>query len=988
MTDSAVIEREADPPAAGRPLAVAGASRPTSGVDHSRRRFIIAVTVGTAIIVPLVLWLLWDLWTGSVNPLRGVPYDDFYDLQARAMFQGHLYLPNGRMGIEAFVHDGRQYTYFGIFPSIIRMPILLVTNSFDGQLTAPSILFAWIFTAVTSALMLWRLRFLMRGEALLGRAEAASYGLLMATIMGGSVILYLTATPFIYNEDFAWSIPLTVGSLFALLGVLEKPTRGRVLASGILVLCANLDRSPPGWACSIAALMVAAWFGLGRSQVANRRWAIPMVLVGLVPFVISCAVTYAKFGIPVGLPMADQAWTAVNAHRRYFLAANGGKAFSFAFLPSTLWAYFQPFGIRLSGLFPFILPPGKPASWIGAVMDQSYPTASFTASSPLLFLLGLWGTITAFRPNGIGKVMLTRIILIGGAAGAAGVLLWGYMSQRYLGDLMPFFIIAGGIGLIDVWRRLENRPRRARGTVLGVTVVVAVYCVAANLAVAAFPIAPWTNTQIVNYVTAEKGLSLTSLRSTVLHGNALPYWAPAGQLFAMNNCSGLYLSTGNNMTDVPGQQIEHYTWVPVEQSPSFTQRIGFTFNQPVSDLNHPVTLMTYGASRLVLARDDPGWVQVQLLNSGTSISWPPPTSWSFKVTSALLHQRLFISVTTDTNLSSMVVNWYTNEKMLNHYIAGHGPAVVTPTPTSPGSALPPVTVVHLPIPCHHEHEPVPQSPAGPLSGETDSGTGLFSCVLDEHPRFHLDALRWFACLTEVAGVHPGELVAHVVGDAHSDVLDFLRGKGVSVVEVERFDRRSPHCNKISGALRLAEEETGRNRRPLRHRPGGTGGPPNHRAPRRDRSAPNRSMPPFPPYVSCSRCLPWPGCPPPAPSSWRGARTIRRRRETTTGVSISSPDRCCPDWPRPGPSGPGGCSTGSNSSVSGGSISIRWPWLSPCGPRASTPRPSTSGGTPRPMTPVVFEPTPPSRPSSTTTRNWTGPVCSSPRPAHRSTSASP
>jgi hypothetical protein len=695
-TDSAVIEREAEPPAAGDPLAVAGASRPTSDVDQSRRRFIIAVTVGTAIIVPLVLWLLWDLWSGSVNPLRAVPYDDFYDLQARAMFQGHLYIPNGRMGIEAFVHDGRQYTYFGLFPSIIRMPILMITSSFDGELTAPSILFAWMFTAVTSALMLWRLRVLMRGEALLGRAEAASYGLLMATIMGGSVILYLTATPFIYNEDFAWSIPLTVGSLFALLGVLEKPTRGRVLASGILILCANLDRSPPGWACSIAALMVAAWFGLGRSQVSNRRWVLPMVLVGLVPFLISCAVTYAKFGIPVGLPMADQVWTTVNAHRRYFLAANGGKAFSFGFLPSTLWAYFQPVGIRISGLFPFILPPGKPASWIGAVMDQSYPTASLTATSPLLFLLGVWGTITAFRPNGIGKVALTRIILIGGVAGAAGVLLWGYMSQRYLGDLMPFFIIAAGIGLIDVWRRLENRPRRARGTVLGVTVVAAVYCVAANLAVAAFPIASWTNTQAVNYVTAEKGLSLTSLRSTVLHGNSLPYWAPAGQLFAMNNCSGLYLSTGNNMTDVPGEQIAHDTWVPVEQSPSFTQTIGFTFNRPVSDLNHPVRLMTYGASTVVLARDDPGWVQVQVLNSGTPISWPPPSSWSFHVTNAMLHGHLFVTVTTDTNLDSIVVNWYGHEKMFNHYIAGQGPAVVTPTPTSPGSALPPVTVVHLP----------------------------------------------------------------------------------------------------------------------------------------------------------------------------------------------------------------------------------------------------------------------------------------------------
>ena len=66
---------------------------------------------------------------GRLNPLRAVPYDNFYDLQARAMFHGHLDLPNGPMGIEAFVHDGRDYTYFGIFPSLLRMPILLVTNS-------------------------------------------------------------------------------------------------------------------------------------------------------------------------------------------------------------------------------------------------------------------------------------------------------------------------------------------------------------------------------------------------------------------------------------------------------------------------------------------------------------------------------------------------------------------------------------------------------------------------------------------------------------------------------------------------------------------------------------------------------------------------------------------------------------------------------------------------------------------------------------------
>ena len=142
--------------------------------------------------------------------------------------------------------------------------------------------------------------------------------------------------------------------------------------------------------------------------------------VALRGFAASCAVTYAKFGTPVGLPMADQVWAKVNAHRRYFLAANGGKAFSFGFLPSTLAAYLQPFGIA-SVPVPVHTTPTAPARAIGAVLDQTYPTASLPATMPLFVLLACWGTITSFRPQSIVSFRLPRIVLIAGAAGTAGV---------------------------------------------------------------------------------------------------------------------------------------------------------------------------------------------------------------------------------------------------------------------------------------------------------------------------------------------------------------------------------------------------------------------------------------------------------------------------------------------------------------------------------------------------------------------------------------
>jgi hypothetical protein len=692
VADTATLIPE-EPPAASRE------PRAMSGDDDvlyrtGRRYFTIAVVVAIGVMAIPFLWVLTDLWSNSADPFRSVPSAYFYDIQARAMFHGHLSLSRAQLGIEGFVHDGRTYTYFGIFPSLLRMPILLLTSRFDGDLTPASMGLAWSMTALFSSLMLWRLRIVTRGRAVLGRAEAASFGVLVATILGGSVWVYLAATPFVFNEDFAWSIPLTVGSLFTLLGMMERPSTGRVWASGILILLANLNRTPTGYACVIGAFLVGFWFIVGRGGASNRRWGVPMFAVALVAFGASCVVTYAKFGTPIGLPMADQVWALVNAHRRYFLAANDGKAFSVSFLPSTVVAYLQPFGIRFSGLFPFISTPAAPAAAIGAVLDETYPTASAPATMPLLVLLACWGTITAFRPRTIVSFRLTRIVLVTGLAAMAGVMLWGYISERYLADFLPFLIVAGGVGLIDVWRRFEGRSRKARGSVLAILSVVAVYCVVANFAIAVEPAPQMTSAQIQDFVSTEESLSISSLANSVQHGTTLPNWGPYGQLFMVGNCSGLYVASGISEVNVPGLLIDHYTWIPVEQSPDFTRLISFTFNRPGKYFTRPVTLMTYGASSLVLRPVGTDSFQIVVKHSGTSLTWPSTASGVKPIYS--LHYPFQIRVTTDPNLHQINVTWY-GTYLVTHFIAGTGPPVVHPTPKVTSGPLPAVTVTEQPV---------------------------------------------------------------------------------------------------------------------------------------------------------------------------------------------------------------------------------------------------------------------------------------------------
>ena len=686
----------------------------TAPRDLSLRRFVVAIAVGMGTVAVPYLFVLWDLWTGAIDPLRSVGPADFYELQARAIAGGHLYVPKGKLGVEAFLHGGHAYTYFGIFPSLLRMPVMAVLPSLDGHMTAPSLLLAWLVTGVLASMLLWRVRVLARGAVGMGWGEAASCGLLIAAITGGSVLVFLAANPWVYDEDFAWSVALTLGTVFALLGLMERPTWWRVTGSGLFILAASLNRLATGWACIIGALLVACWFALGRGGPERRRWAIPTLAVGLIPFFIASFVNWTKFGSPFALPLADQVWTQLNAHRRYFLASNGGKGFGSNFLPSTLVAYLQPGGVRFSSLFPFVTLPDSPARAVGnVVLDQTYPTGSIPATMPLLFLLSLWGLVTAFRPKPVGLLRLTRIGLITAAAATAGVLLWGYIADRYLADVMPFLILAGVIGFVDLWRRAASRSRNVRiGLLASVSLLVA-FSVVANVGAALESMVEWTSGQATRFVEAQQALGPGSI--PVDRGPSLPYWRPAGQLFDVNSCSGLYLSSGYDYASSPGQQLQHATWTPIEQARGINHTIEFTLHGTATDLTRPITLLTWDRTTVLLEPSGPRSLHIVVENPGPAPSWPSAIGPPFSV---LPGRPNFLTIMTDPYMHSILVRHVQyklgttlprrlpfgyGDLQVDHYLAGSGPAVLRPLWKSPGvssnisfkPALPPLSTMSI-----------------------------------------------------------------------------------------------------------------------------------------------------------------------------------------------------------------------------------------------------------------------------------------------------
>jgi hypothetical protein len=627
------------------------------------------VAVGLAVVGLPYVWILWDLWSGTADPFRALSPSNIYDLQGRAMLAGHLSVPAGSLGIEGFLHDGREYSYFGLFPSILRLPVLAVTHAYDGRLTAPSMLLAWCVTGLFAALLLWRLRTILRGSAPLGRAEAVAHAVLVAAVCGGSVLDYLAGSPKVYHEDLAWSVALSLGTLFALLGVVERPGRRRVVGLAVLLLCTVLDRSTTGYACAIAVL--------GRGGDDHRRPAAALAAIGVGSLAVSALVSEVKLGLAFGLSESNQVWTHVNAHRRRYLAANGGSAFGLRFLPTTVDAYLRPFGISVSSHFPFLGLPTGPAPAVGhVVLDQSYPTASVEASMPLLSAGALWGLVAAFRPSAGPVRVALRLLLVAMATCTVGVLCIGYVDERYLADFLPFLALGAMVGSVDLWGRLAGRSHRTRSAWCAVVAVLGVLSVWINVGAAVTPSGLWTSVQARTFVATQSDLGGTPA-VTVVH--RLPYWAPAGSLEATPGCTGLYVSNGFDFSTVPGQQLQHETWLAVSQAAGDDRLVSVTWTRPFGPAAPPVVLAVDGRTRLLLVPAGTDVVRMVLVHAGpASLDYPPADAGPVAVRPGVVTRFEILS---DPYLQSITASGL--GVAVQHYLPGSATLSV-PTTQAPG----------------------------------------------------------------------------------------------------------------------------------------------------------------------------------------------------------------------------------------------------------------------------------------------------------------
>lgn len=153
--------------------------------------------------------------------------------------------------------------YFGPWPALLRLPVAALTDRFDGRLTQPSMLLAFVVALFFTARLAWRIRALVLPDAPLRRAEQWAIGGFAFVVGSGSVLMFLGADLLVFHEAAIWGAALAIGALEFVVAFTVTARRRAICSSRRCSRCSRCSRgrrsararwppsdcccSPPSW---------------------------------------------------------------------------------------------------------------------------------------------------------------------------------------------------------------------------------------------------------------------------------------------------------------------------------------------------------------------------------------------------------------------------------------------------------------------------------------------------------------------------------------------------------------------------------------------------------------------------------------------------------------------------------------------------------------------------------------------------------------------
>ncbi len=428
--------------------------------DHRASRTSAALFYAILILMAAVYYFLLVM-DGSLDLFRPLGPEGQRGMTFNSMLEhllhGEFDVDPAAITSEGQVRDGKTYTYFGIIPALLRLPLLPT-----GALARLDVTRLYCALAATVALC-FKLAsvVLINDELPKSRLQAiAFFVLVLSLLLGGAQIQFLRGS--IYQETIEWAGAISAAFIYcAVRGLIAK----REFSTGLIAVMAALAglglltrvSIALGLYVAVGALvLVLAWPSVGPFRdwlprfvhdLASKRTIVALtILLGFVT--LSGIVNYGRWGNPLEFSGDPSAYIHLMALPERIARLKAHGVFNIERLWYGILYYFFPIWtiIRPDGQFLF-------SEFETRILDTvETPPSSFLLSDPLLLMLGGASLLQLPRLARERLLDLRAVValMIGFLIPVLLILTFCSMAFRYRLEFYPFLEFAGFIGFYAI----------------------------------------------------------------------------------------------------------------------------------------------------------------------------------------------------------------------------------------------------------------------------------------------------------------------------------------------------------------------------------------------------------------------------------------------------------------------------------------------------------------------------------------------------------
>jgi hypothetical protein len=443
-----------------------------------------------AVISIVAVYYLFLLSIGTFQLFAPESLDQVFNSVLMHLVRGEFNVDSGAIQFEASIRNGKTYTYFGVFPALLRLLALPFTDIVRAHLARLSCLAAMV---IFVALQLRTL--LLVHDTLPTRNQKSEFFAVMAVaiVLSGPQI-YLLAVAWVYHEPILWAGVMAAAFnliiLRAALGCGGLRTVDLVLLSVLAGLSLHA-RVPIGVALCVGTVFLivrTAWSHfapedgsrlLARETVFVKQipamlsdpsiW-LPILVLGMAAVFIGL-INFGRWGSPFKFEGDLQDTRLIQTNPDLLTIFRHYGTFSVG----RIWvgALYYATGV------PWLLKNVPP---FAEILHARYVTIDAPPITPLLTnpLMIFFGGIGLYRlwwkPElRAGSLAILRLSLIGHSAAVVLILAVCFLTLRYRFDLMPFVTLAAFIGYrsfsITAAATSQTCQRRVRLAAMGLCVL-------------------------------------------------------------------------------------------------------------------------------------------------------------------------------------------------------------------------------------------------------------------------------------------------------------------------------------------------------------------------------------------------------------------------------------------------------------------------------------------------------------------------------------